>query len=250
MFEVAVRHSCHFDTVQMPVNIMDAHHDSFQDIIFPIAQRQETAVSATKTQRSRFVKNRWLASASRTTELPVDSKGGEMSKTRSILTASVVLAGALGGVVLAAGHAFSAEGITEVATFRHQVTGVTVTTDGRIFVNFPRWTDDAPISVAELLPGGKLRPYPDETWNSWRNASATKMSVEDHFVCVQSVVADQHGALWVLDPAAPGNEKILPDGPKLVRIELATNKVTKVISFSPEGGASGHLPQRYPLQPR
>jgi sugar lactone lactonase YvrE len=239
MFEVAVRHSCHFDTIQMPVNIMDAHHDSFQDIIFPIAQRQETAVLATKIQRSRFVKNRWLASASRTTELPVDSMGGEMSKTRSILTASVVLAGALGGVVLAAGHAFSAEGITEVATFRHQVTGVTVTTDGRIFVNFPRWTDDAPISVAELLPGGKLRPYPDETWNSWRNASATKMSVEDHFVCVQSVVADQHGALWVLDPAAPGNEKILPGGPKLVRIDLATNKVTKVISFSPEVALQG-----------
>jgi hypothetical protein len=89
-----------------------------------------------------------------------------MSKTRSILTASLVLAGALGGVVLAAGRGLSAEGITEVATFRHQVTGVTVTTNARIFVNFPRWTDDAPISVAELLPGGKLRPYPDETWNS------------------------------------------------------------------------------------
>jgi hypothetical protein len=59
---------------------MGAHHDSFQDIIFPIAQRQETAVLAMKTQRSRFVKNRWLASASRTTELPVDPKGARCRK--------------------------------------------------------------------------------------------------------------------------------------------------------------------------
>ena len=41
-----------------------------------------------------------------------------------------------------------------VATFDHQVTGVTVAPDGRIFVNFPRWTEDAPVSVAELMPDG------------------------------------------------------------------------------------------------
>ena len=37
MFEVAQQHGFHFDTVQMPVNIMDAHFDSFQKTIFPIA---------------------------------------------------------------------------------------------------------------------------------------------------------------------------------------------------------------------
>jgi DNA-binding beta-propeller fold protein YncE len=118
-----------------------------------------------------------------------------------------------------------------VANFDHQVTGVTVSPEGRVFVNFPRWTDDAPISVAELQPDGSLRPYPDEVWNSWRNARAMEMDVSKHFVCVQSVVADQHGALWVLDPAAPGNEKTLEGGPKLVRIDLASDEVTKVIAF-------------------
>ncbi|MCD2324168.1 major royal jelly family protein [Sphingomonas sp. IC-56] len=129
--------------------------------------------------------------------------------------------------------------LTEVARFEHQVTGVTVSPDGRIFVNFPRWTEDSPISVAELLPGGELRPYPDEKWNSWRNAKQNEMPVEDYFVCVQSVVADRHGALWVLDPAAPGNEKILEGGPKLVRIDLATNQVTKVIGFSGDVALQG-----------
>lgn len=118
-----------------------------------------------------------------------------------------------------------------VAEFDHQVTGVAVTSDGRLFVNFPRWTDDAPISVAEVLSDGSLRPYPDETWNSWRNARANELPVSNHFVCVQSIVPDMHGNLWVLDPGAPGNEKILPDAPKLVRIDLSTNDVAQVIHF-------------------
>jgi len=121
--------------------------------------------------------------------------------------------------------------LVQVAAFEHQVTGITVSADGRIFVNFPRWTDDAPISVAEVGRDGSLTPYPDAKWNAWRNEKAMKMPVEEHFVCVQSVVADRHGALWVLDPAAPGNEKILEGGPKLVRIDVATDQVTKVISF-------------------
>src|SRR5690349_5359935 len=90
-----------------------------------------------------------------------------------------------------------------VARFDHQVTGVTVSPEGRIFVNFPRWAEDAPVSVAEVGRDGKLTPYPDARWNEWRNARKDELSANDHFVCVQSVVADRQGRLWVLDPAAP-----------------------------------------------
>jgi aryl-alcohol dehydrogenase-like predicted oxidoreductase len=55
MFEVAAAHGVHFDTVQMPVNIMDAHYDSFQSTIFPIAQREKTAVLAMKTFGDHFI---------------------------------------------------------------------------------------------------------------------------------------------------------------------------------------------------
>ena len=152
-----------------------------------------------------------------------------MSKVHTVLAGAAALLATTAGIASAAGNGTT---LTEITGFKHQVTGVSVSPDNRVFVNFPRWTDDAPVSVAEVLPGGKLKPYPDEHWNSWRNARANELAVGDYFVCVQSVVADAHGALWVLDPAAPGNEKILPGGPKLVKINLATNKVTKIIRFA------------------
>jgi len=118
-----------------------------------------------------------------------------------------------------------------VAQFGHQVTGVTVSENGRIFVNFPRWTEDSPVSVAEVMKDGTIKPYPDAQWNAWRNAKSDEITPNNHWVCVQSVVADGHGSVWVLDPAAPAQNAIVPHGPKLVRIDLATDKVAQTISF-------------------
>lgn len=127
--------------------------------------------------------------------------------------------------------------VDRVASFDHQVTGVAVTETGRIFVNFPRWSEDAPISLAELTPDGKLHPYPDEEWNSYRNAAPRDPAT--HFVCVQAETADGRGSLWVIDPAAPDTEFIVPGGPKLVKIDLATNKVARTYpldgSVAPQG---------------
>jgi sugar lactone lactonase YvrE len=129
--------------------------------------------------------------------------------------------------------------IEKVADFAHQVTGVTASEDGRLFVNFPRWTEDSPVSVAELLADGTLKPYPNEEWNAWRNARKDEMTPNDHWVCVQSVVADCRGSLWVLDPAAPAQSVIVPGGPKMVRIDLATNAVTQTIAFGEDVALQG-----------
>jgi sugar lactone lactonase YvrE len=131
----------------------------------------------------------------------------------------------------ASGAAQAAPALERVAGFDHQVTGVAATADGRRFVNFPRWTEDAPISVAEVGAGGTLRAYPDARWNEWRNARANELPVADHFVCVQSIVPDGRGNLWVVDAGAPGNERILEGAPKLVKIDLRSNQVTKVIAI-------------------
>ncbi|HEY1576073.1 MAG TPA: aldo/keto reductase [Terracidiphilus sp.] len=49
MFESADKHSFHFDTVQMPINVMDAHFRSFLNGVVPVAQQHGTAVLAMKT---------------------------------------------------------------------------------------------------------------------------------------------------------------------------------------------------------
>lgn len=132
--------------------------------------------------------------------------------------------------------------LQKVATFEHQVTGVTVSEENRIFVNFPRWSEDVPISVAEVMKDGSIKPYPDNEWNAWRNAKMSEISPKDHFVTVQSVVADGRGSLWVVDPAAPNSEKTVKDGPKLVKIDLKTNTVKRVYPFGPEiAGPASYL---------
>ncbi|HYD06220.1 MAG TPA: L-dopachrome tautomerase-related protein [Reyranella sp.] len=131
--------------------------------------------------------------------------------------------------------------LEESAAFPHQATGVACSAEGRIFVNFPRWTEDVPVSVAEVQKDGSLRPYPDEEWNTWRNAPAVPGAIKphDHFVCVQSVVCDSRGNLWVLDAAAPNLEKVVTGGAKLVRISLSTNKVEQVIKFGEDIALQG-----------
>lgn len=119
----------------------------------------------------------------------------------------------------------SAAELREVASFTDkQITGVDVSTkSGRIFVNFPYWSDDHSISVAEIV-NGQPKAFPDEEWNRPGPASS-------HFVCVQSVVVDDRDNLWVLDPAAPKMQEVVKDGPKLVKIDLATNQVVQTIPF-------------------
>jgi uncharacterized protein len=49
MFEVAAANGFVFDTVQMPLNIMDAHFQSFERSVIPVAQQTDTAILAMKT---------------------------------------------------------------------------------------------------------------------------------------------------------------------------------------------------------
>jgi predicted aldo/keto reductase-like oxidoreductase len=49
MFEIAAQHGFHFDTVQMPVNAMDAHFRSFTHNVIPVAKKNGTGVLAMKT---------------------------------------------------------------------------------------------------------------------------------------------------------------------------------------------------------
>ena len=84
--------------------------------------------------------------------------------------------------------------LLEYASFNDAVAGIAVSQGGRIFVSFPRWDKKPQYSVAEVQADGSLRPYPDEEWN------------------------------------VRGGEGILETA-KLVSIDLATDRIKKVVSL-------------------
>jgi aryl-alcohol dehydrogenase-like predicted oxidoreductase len=55
MLETAQKHSFHFDTVQMPINVMDAHFRSFTNQVMPVAIKQGIGVLAMKTFGDSFI---------------------------------------------------------------------------------------------------------------------------------------------------------------------------------------------------
>ncbi len=110
-----------------------------------------------------------------------------------------------------------------------QLTGIAQSHLGRIFLNFPNWGRVPRYSVVEVAEDGIQHPYPDAAWNKWGKDEAAHP--EAHFICVQSVVVDEDDFLWVLDPASPGFEGVVPGGAKLVKINLKTNLIEQVIVF-------------------
>ncbi|SCG51507.1 Major royal jelly protein [Micromonospora echinaurantiaca] len=100
--------------------------------------------------------------------------------------------------------------------------GVT-TAAGRTFVCYPN-ADGPGIAVAELRADGTAVPYPDPAWNAVR---------DDHdpdgaFVTVNSLRTGPDGLLWLVDSGAPGfGAPPVPGGPRLLAVDLATDRITR-----------------------
>lgn len=147
-----------------------------------------------------------------------------MMKTITVLSAVLFLT--LGvWAHLAGGEAVRPVILEPVAESARQWTGIAVMPDGRIFVNFPRWSDDVPISVGELRPDGSVRAFPNAEWNSG------KPGLGERFVCVQSVVADREGYLWVLDSGNPKFAGVIPGAPKLLKFDPHTGRLLAKIPY-------------------
>lgn len=119
--------------------------------------------------------------------------------------------------------------LEQVAAFAGSMpTGVTVAQNGRIFINFPRWGDPVPFTVAEVVNGTAVA-YPNAAINKLDKARAAET-----FVSVQSVVVDPRDRLWALDTGSIELGPVIPKGPKLVGIDLSTNKIFRTITFPPD----------------
>jgi sugar lactone lactonase YvrE len=114
-------------------------------------------------------------------------------------------------------------------------TGVAVSHEGRIFVNYPRWSPEVAVSVAEISPSGDVVPFPNGEWNT-RDSG---LDPANHFICVQSVYVDRHNYLWILDPANPLFQGVVTGGAKLLKVDLLSNQVIQKVVFDTSIAPSG-----------
>jgi sugar lactone lactonase YvrE len=110
-----------------------------------------------------------------------------------------------------------------------QWTGLAVSREGRLFTNYPRWSDNVPVSVAEMVKGNPV-PYPNTSMNNWKPGK----NPATHLICVQAVFIDEKNRLWILDPANPQFKGVIPGGPKLLKVDLVINTVIQTFRFDSE----------------
>lgn len=118
----------------------------------------------------------------------------------------------------------------EVASSNMVWNGVTTSSEGRIFVNFPRIEGDKGMRIGEILKNGKIIPYPDENWNNWEVGA----DVNEKFVRTNSLRIESDGFLWIVDTGTPsmGQNPRPGNAVKLVAVNLKINKVAKIIPLN------------------
>jgi hypothetical protein len=102
------------------------------------------------------------------------------------------------------------------------VSEVAVSKAGRIFLSFPRWDDPVDSTLMEVSKG-QLVAYPNAAFNRLaKRAAATRL------VNVRGITIDSQDRLWALDSGSLKMGSTIPDGPKLVCLNLATNKLERI----------------------
>jgi sugar lactone lactonase YvrE len=122
------------------------------------------------------------------------------------------------------------------ADVNYQLTGVAVSRTGRLFTNYPIWSPVHDWSVVEVVKG-VARPYPNEFMNSWVDGDDGMTK----WVSVQAVYIDDTDKLWVVDAAAPNFGPVYQESNKLVKIDLATNRIERVYSMKGVVGSGGYI---------
>lgn len=108
--------------------------------------------------------------------------------------------------------------------------GVTITDGGRVFVSFPRLEGDSGMRIGEIKADGKIVPYPDASWNSWKRGEPTPAKI----VRANSVRIGPDGNLWIVDTGAGAlGEQPLPNASKLIVVDVQYNKVIRIIPLQP-----------------
>ncbi|KAI5917580.1 major royal jelly protein-domain-containing protein [Camillea tinctor] len=132
--------------------------------------------------------------------------------------------------------------------------GLAVSKTGRVFTCYTRGTYN--YTLGEVVNETAEAPYPNLELNtppdglySETNGIMFGSSDSSHFISVQALYVTPDDTLWVLDSgrptinqsSRPSSTYAAPGGPKLVAIDLSTDKVTRTYTLPP----SVHYPDSY-----
>ncbi|MBE7210261.1 MAG: hypothetical protein INR65_04515 [Gluconacetobacter diazotrophicus] len=112
--------------------------------------------------------------------------------------------------------------------------GLAQAPDGRLLVEFPRIANAGGVSLGIAGADGTITPYPDARLNAAPATSGT-VAPDAPFVGLNAIHLAPDGGLWAVDTGIPAPGKTpLPGGTRLIRIDLKTNAVTRVITIPAE----------------
>jgi sugar lactone lactonase YvrE len=123
------------------------------------------------------------------------------------------------------GDSGSTGSVSTLAQFDNVPVGVAVSRTGRIFLSFSRAIDERePFSLAELVDGKPVLFPPGFRQDAGAPAP-------DRLLSVQALTVDALDRLWILDSTKVGQAPIVPGTPKLVAVDLSSNKAVQTIFF-------------------
>ncbi|MCQ8279817.1 major royal jelly family protein [Acetobacteraceae bacterium KSS8] len=106
--------------------------------------------------------------------------------------------------------------------------GIAVTSDGRVFVGFPRHADNHDKATLAELRGGTLTPYPDA-----RMSLPSDAAPKHRLISIHGMTTDTKGRLWAIDDGKIVGQPIPPGGAKIIGIDPATDEVIANIVLAP-----------------
>ena len=106
--------------------------------------------------------------------------------------------------------------------------GIAVTSDGRIFVGFPRHADDHDGPTLGELRDGKIIPYPNSEMSM-----PSSLPMADRLISVHGMTTDTKDRLWMIDDGKRAGHPIPVGAAKIVGIDPKTNKVFAKIILRP-----------------
>lgn len=118
---------------------------------------------------------------------------------------------------------------------REKVWNAVAHLEGHTYVAGPRWTAGSGPQLSIVDEQGRRAAFPDSAWNAW----APTKDARQAFVNINALRLEGN-TLWVVDTGAPefgGNP--IPDGAKLVAIDLTEKRVKRTYFFSDEVARPG-----------